>query len=266
MFRERAREPRRLGIVVLLSLVAVCASAAAISSAQTIYVEVGGVKTSFSATIKPKALSASKRAPISARVLARVQGQGPGHIPAIARATIGIDRGLTIDARGVPACSAAQLEGQTTAGVQAACAGAIVGRGSATVAFDFPSNVPTRAGSRLLAVNGGVAGGTTTLFIHAYLSTPVPQAIVVPIVFTKLTKGGYGLHAEATVPKIAGGAGSLAVLDLTMRRMVATASGGSHGYLLARCSDGNLVFEPEVEFESGARARGLLAQGCDARR
>ena len=39
-----------------------------------------------------------------------------------------------------------------------------------------------------------------------------------------------------------------------------------HGYLLARCSDGNFVFEPEARFDDGNLARGLLAQGCNTAR
>ena len=240
--------------------------AVALSSAQTIYVEVGGVKTSFGASIAPKALPQSKRVPISTRLFSRVRAQDGAHIPAIRQAKIGIDKSLTIDARGVPACSAGQLEGQTSEGVEAACSAAIVGQGTAQLELALDGGAPVRAGSRLLAVNGGIAGPTTTLFVHAYLSTPVTQAIVVPIALTRLTRSGYGMRAQATIPKIAGGAGSVARLDLTMRRLVATASGGKHGYLMARCADGNLVFEPEVEFESGNSARGVLAQGCDRRR
>jgi hypothetical protein len=237
-------------------------ASAALSSAQTIYVEVGAVKTSFSASINPRALPKSKRAPIAVRMASKVVAKGGQHIPAIARATIGIDRSLTIDASGVAACSQGQLENQTTEGAEAACPAAIVGTGSTTVEIALGGGAPIRADSRLLAFNGGVAGRTTTLLIHAYIAAPVSQAIVVPFALTRLAKGGYGMRAQATIPKIAGGSGSVARFDLTLRRLVATTTGGRHGYLLARCSDGNFVFEPEVEFLGGDLARGTLAQGC----
>jgi hypothetical protein len=259
------REWKRVGLAALAAA-SVYMGAVALSSAQTIYVEVGGVKTSFGASVTPRALPGSKRAPIAVRLVAKVHSQTAAHIPAISRATIGIDRALTVDARGVAACSAAQLESQTTEGVEAACGAAIVGRGSAQLEVALDDGAPLRTPSTLLAVNGGVAGRTTTLLIHAYLTAPVAQAIVVPITLTKLAKGGYGLQARATIPRIAGGAGSVARFDLTMRKQVATVAGGSHGYVLARCSDGNLVFEPEVEFDGGSLARGLLAQGCGTRR
>jgi hypothetical protein len=246
------------GTMVLLS--------AAISSAQTIYVEVGTVKTTFSASIKPKALPKPKRAPITVRLASTVVARGGGQIPAISRAKIGIDRSLTIDARGVPSCSAGQLEDQTTQGAEAACPAAIVGSGSVTVEVVLGDGTAAQADSRLLAFNGGAAGRTTTVLVHAYLSAPVSQALVVPITLTKLAKGGYGMLAQSTIPAIAAGAGSLARFELTLRRQVTTASGKKHGYLLARCSDGNFVFEPEVEFDDGNLARGLLAQGCNTAR
>lgn len=241
-------------------------ASAALSSAQTIYVEVGTVKTSFSASITPRALPKSKRAPIAVRMASKVVARDGQHIPAIARADIGIDRSLTIDARGVPVCSQGQLENQTSEGAEAACPAAIVGTGSTTVEVALGAGAPVRAESRLLAFNGGVAGRTTTLLIHAYLSAPVAQSLVVPFALTKLAKGGYGMRAQATIPKIAGGGGSVARFDLTLRKQVTTISGGRHGYLLARCSDGNLVFEPEVEFLDGDLARGTLAQGCHTAR
>jgi hypothetical protein len=238
-------------------------ASATLSSAQTIYVEVGRVKTSFSASIEPKALPRTQRAPISVRLASKVAAKGGQHIPAIARAKIGIDRSLAIDARGVPTCSAGRLENQTTEGAEAACSPAIVGSGSVAVEIALGGGAQIRADSRLLAFNGGIAGRTTTVLVHAYLAAPVSQAIVVPVTLTKLAKGGYGLLAQATIPKIAGGTGSLARFDLSPRRQVVTTAGKTHAYLLAKCSDGNFVFEPEVEFEDGNLARGLLAQGCN---
>ena len=162
---------------------------AALASAQTIYVEVGSVKTTFSASIKPKALPRSQRAPIAVRLSSQVVDRSGGHVPAIARAKIGIDRSLTIDARGVAACSPGQLENQTTEGAAAACSPAIVGSGTAAFEIAFEGAAPVQTDSRLLAFNGGAAGRTTTVLVHAYLTAPVAQAIVVPIVAHQARRG-----------------------------------------------------------------------------
>lgn len=241
---------------------ALCAVSVTHVSAQTIFVSFGDMKLSFSAEITPRTLPKAKRAAISVRLGSRFTTRSKGSIPTLTGATIGIDRSLTVDARGVPVCTAGQLENQSTEGAEAACPGALVGTGTAALEIALPGGAPIRTDSTLLAFNGGASAPTTTILVHAYLSSPVVQAIVVPIVLTKQTTGGYGMRALVTVPKIASGYGSLAAVDLTFRRQVAAGEGKKHGYLLARCSDGNFVFAPKVEFEDGSGANGLLAFGC----
>jgi hypothetical protein len=255
------KRPARLAIA-LGTLALLCGALGGAAAAHSIFVKIGDLKATFSATIKPKALPRSGRAPIAAVLSSRVEAKGDTHIPAMKRATIDIDKSVAIDSRGVPVCTAGQLENQTTENAEAACAAAVVGTGSAGVEIALPGAAPIRAESRLLAFNGGSVGSTTTVLLHAYLTFPAPEAIVVPILLTKLRKGAYGLRALATIPRIAAGAGSLAAFDLSLRKQVATTGGKKHGYLLGRCSDGNFIFEPEVEFEDGSGARGLLAIGC----
>lgn len=259
------KRPTRLAIA-LGALALLCGALVAAAAAKSVYVQVGAVKTTFGATVNPQALPSSKRVPVGVALTSQVKGQGDTHVPAIKRATIDIDRSVAIDSRGVAACTAGQLENQTTEGAEATCATAIVGTGSAGIEIAFPGAAPFSAQSKLLAFNGGTAGNVTTLLLHAYFTVPAPQAVVVPIALTKLPKGVYGMRALATIPRIAGGAGSLASIDLSLRRQVATTGGKKHGYLLAKCSDGNFVFEPEVEFEDGSGARGLLAFGCTPKR
>lgn len=259
MSRGKLRQGMFIGGIVLL-LGAVLATLAV---AQQIYVEVGPIKTSFSASIKPRALSRTERAPVAIRLFAKVESKDQAHIPAMTGATIGIDKSLTIDARGIPVCVPGQIENQSTEGAEGACGAALVGSGSATAEIDLGGgSAPIRTGTTLLAFNGGTVGRTTTVLVHAYLTTPAVQSLVVPVALTKVSKGGYGLRALVTIPKIASGGGSLARLDLTFRKRVRTTGGAMRGYLLARCSDGNFVFEPEVEFADGNLARGTLAEGC----
>lgn len=259
------RGPARLGIAIGGATLLFALAIAAFAPAQTIFVEVGDLRLSFSATIKPKALPRSKPAPIAVSLSSRFETKDGSRVPPMTQAAIGIDRSVSLDSRGVPTCTAAQLESQTTEGAEAACPAAIVGAGTATIEIASADGPPAAAQSRVLAFNGGTAGRVTTVFLHAYLSSPVSEAIVVPVTLTKLPKGGYGMRALVTVPKIAAGAGSLVGLDLAFRKQVAAAGGGKHGYLLAKCSDGNFVFEPGVEFEGGAFARGTLVSGCAQR-
>ena len=77
----------------------------------------------------------------------------------------------------------------------------------------------------MLAFNGGVSGGKTTLFIHAYLSNPIAAAIVTTVKVSKIHNGRYGLKSVAAIPKIAGGSGSVTNFNLTINKK---------GYLTAK--------------------------------
>ena len=105
-------------------------------------------------------------------------------------------------------------------------------------------------------------GRTTTVLVHAYLTTPATQSLVVPVALTgsakAVTASGPGHDPQDRIRRRLAGR-----VDLTFRKRVGTTAGAMHGYLLARCSDGNFIFEPEVEFADGNVARGMLAEGCN---
>jgi hypothetical protein len=258
-----ARKTRRgaLRLAAVACVIAVVAIAAAAAAGSQIFVQTGDLEITFNAMVKPKTLPRSKRAPIAVSISNRVVTKGTARIPAITRAAIEIDRSVAVDSRGIPACSSGQLENQTTETAEAACRPALVAGGSVGLEIATRGGTPIRTQSRLLAFNGGVSGKATTIFVHAYITVPAAEAIVVPVTLTK-RKGAYGLRARVAVPKIASGTGSVTAFDLSFKRQVATRGGGKHGYLLANCTDGNLVFEPEASFADGGLARGLLALGC----
>jgi hypothetical protein len=244
------------------SATALIVGAVSLASAQSIFVEVGNLELTFSATVKPKALPRAPRAPVSLAMAGRFGTKDGSLPPSISGATIDIDRALAVDTGGVPACAAGQLENQTTENAEAACRGAIVGNGSVRIGIAPPGGTPFLVESRLLALNGGTAGPTTTVYLHAYIASPTPEAIVVPVVLTKLAKGSFGLRARVSVPRIASGTGSLAGFDLTFPKRLFSKGGRKHGYLMAKCDDSNFVFDAEVRFANGNLARGTLVRPC----
>jgi hypothetical protein len=253
-------------VIATGSAALLCALAfAALAAAQSISLEVGNLMLSFSATVKPKALPRTSRVPVSIALSSRFATKDGSQPPPISGATIDLDRAIAVDTGGVPICTAGQLENQTTEGVEAVCGAAIVGSGSARIEIANPGGAPFLAESRLLAVNAGSAGGTTTVLVHAYLAGPNPEAVVVPIALTRLPKGSFGLRARVTVPAIASGAGSLASFDLTFAKRTFSVGGRKHGYLTAKCPDSNVVFESEVTFVDGNLARGTLVRPCSPR-
>ena len=85
----------------------------------------------------------------------------------------------------------------------------------------------------MLVFNGGFSGGTTTLYIHAYFSAPVTGAIVTTVKIKKVHNGRYGLKSVATIPKIAGGSGSVKSFNLKINK-----KGVLHGEMPRRQAPG----------------------------
>ncbi len=119
----------------------------------------------------------------------------------------------------------------------------------------FPESKPIPIHSKLIAFNGGTKGGVTTLYIHAFLTSPVTAAVVTTVKITKEHKGPYGTRSVASVPKIAGGAGSVTAFSLTFPKKLFTYKGQKHGYLLAKCANGTFLAQAEAVFANGDQAR-----------
>ncbi len=138
-----------------------------------------------------------------------------------------------------------KLQSRDTASARKACPKSIIGKGKTTVEIQFPEQKPILAKSELLVFNGGAQGGTTTLYIHAYITVPTPAAVVTTLKIKKVHNGRYGLKTVATIPKIAGGSGSVKSFDLTINRK---------GVLMAKCPDGKIQAKATGKFADGTVA------------
>jgi hypothetical protein len=251
----RGRGPRRAialtAIGALLALTAIVASA--LGAEKPITVKAGNLVLTFNGGVSPKALSKTKMEPISLNVSGKIGTADGTHPPALTEVVIDTDRNGTIDVRGIPTCKQGQLEAQTSANAEKICKPALLGTGTTDVEVLFPESSPIPIKSKLLAFNGGTAGGTTTLYIHAYLTNPIAAAIVTTVKISKEHKGPYGTRSIASVPKIAGGAGSVTAFDLNFPKKLFTYKGVKHGYLLAKCSNGKFLAQAEAKFSDGTK-------------
>ena len=68
---------------------------------------------------------------------------------------------------------------------------------------------------------------------------PVPAAIVTTVKIKKIHNGRYGLKSVATIPKIAGGSGSVTSFSLKIDKKF-TYKGKKVSVLSAKCPDGKL--------------------------
>ena len=239
-------------ILALGAALALLAGGIATAAKPTV-IKVGNLVITFNGGFTPTALSKTKPTPIKLNVSGNIKTTDGSHPPALQSFILETDKAGGINAKGVPTCKQGQLEATTTATAEKSCGKAKIGQGTTNVEVEFPEQKPIPLKSKLLVFNGGVKGGKTTLLIHAYLSSPVAAAIVTTVKVQKVHNGPYGLKSVATVPKIAGGAGSVTNFTLAITKK---------GYLTAKCTDGNIVAQGEALFSDGTKAKGSVVRPC----
>lgn len=252
---------RKRLITTVAVAVAVAVTATSLAVAKKIVVQQGNLKLTVDGTFSPKKLPKSKLAPITLDVSGKVETIDGKHPPALREFVVETDKNGSVNAKGLPTCTAAKLNSQDTAAAKKACPNAIVGEGKTDVEIEFAEQPPIVAHSKLLAFNGGVKGGTTTIFIHAFLTVPVPAAVVTTVKVSKVHNGRYGLKSVATIPVIAGGAGSPISFSLKLHRDF-TYKGKKQSYFLAKCPDGHLNAKGTGVFSDGTRLAGGVVLPC----
>jgi hypothetical protein len=252
---------RRKKLIAVLSLAgAVALSVAVVASAVNLTsttVRAGNLQVTFGAGIYQRALPKHRFAPFKHTIFGAIKTTDGTHPSAFRELVLDIDKDVKINAKGYPVCSAGQLKARDTTEAKRVCGKTIIGEGKATAEVAFPEQAPIKVTSPLLVFNGGESGGKVTLLLHAFLTRPVPAAIVTTVT---IRRKGTGVHAIAKVPVIAGGNGSVLNFRFTLgktyryqRKMV--------GYFEARCPDG--VFKVHSEralFKNEAGTPGVAAQ------
>ncbi|HKF81392.1 MAG TPA: hypothetical protein VKB23_00345 [Solirubrobacterales bacterium] len=215
---------------------------------------VGDLEVQYNGGFTPKVISKTKPTPIAFNAAAKIASLDPAekHPPAVGEVVIEGDKHGSINVRGIPTCTSGKLQSRTSAAARKACGPALIGSGKTDVEVQFPEQPPIPTHSELLAFNGGTKGGVTTLFIHAYLSAPVVAAVVTTVKIKKVHRGRYGLESIASVPRIAGGAGSVTFFTLTLKK----------GIISATCPDGHLQARGTAVFADGTKANGTVIRPC----
>jgi hypothetical protein len=215
---------------------------------------VGEVETEFNGGFSPKALSKKKATPITFNISGKVRSldSADPHPPALKEFVLEGDKHVSIDVNGVPTCKSGVIQATDTARAKKACGPALIGTGRTEVGVKFPEQPEVPVNSDLLVFNGGVKGGVTTLFIHAYFTAPITGAIITTVKIKKVRRGRYGLESIASIPKIANGAGSVKTFNLTLRK----------GILSGTCPDGHLNARGIAVFANGLKATGEVVRPC----
>lgn len=211
--------------------------------------------------IFPSSLPRHGQVPISGLIDAEIGTTDGSHPPAVKTLNIDFDKSIQVNARGLPVCKEAELTARSTVAAKNACRDAIVGSGAGEVEVAFPEQRPFAATGPIVLFNGGVHGGTTLLFVHAYVEVPAPTAVIAMVKITHIHRGHYGIHTVAQIPTIAGGFGSVIGFKLTIGRKF-TYKGKKESYLTAGCPTGRYYTEGDILFADGVRLKGTHILPC----
>ncbi len=255
----------RKNVLVAFALSAVLAlSGAAVAAATSTTVHAGNLVLTFGSSVAPKKLPRKKLAPIALNVSGKVKTTDGTHPSAFREAVVEIDKNGEVDTRGVPVCKGSKLQATDTKAAKKACGSALVGHGSAHVDIAFPEQPSIRVASPLLIFNGGTKRGKTTMYIHSFITVPVPAAIVTTLTIKKIHKGRFGYQTVAKVPQIVGGSGSAVDFRFTIAKKFFRFKHRKHSLLSAKCPDGHFkakvlkaLFRNEAQV-AGAPSRTVL--------
>ncbi|MGN6254358.1 MAG: hypothetical protein ACTHO8_05180 [Solirubrobacterales bacterium] len=244
--------------LVMLVALGLAASAAA---EQPVKVKAGNLELTFNGGFSPKALSKTKPTPIKLAVSGLIKTLDGSHPPALKEFVLETDKNGGVDVKGYPVCKAGQLQSRDSASAEKTCKPALLGTGTTDVEIAFPEQKPIPVSSKLLVFNGGEKGGTTTFYIHAYITVPTPAAIVTTVKIKKIHNGRFGIKSVASIPKIAGGSGSVTSFSLTIDKKF-TYKGRKVSVLTAKCPDGKLLARGDAVFSDGTSAEGEVLRTC----
>jgi hypothetical protein len=251
---------RRNLLVALALSAALALGVAAVAVAKFDTFRAGNLILKADGGVSPKALPKRKRAPVKVRVHGKISTSDGTHPSAFREALIDFDKNGTINAKGLPVCRGGQLEARDTKAAKKVCGKTIVGSGKGTIQIAFPEQAPIGVNAPITVFNGGTKGGKTTLFIHTFITVPVPAAVVTTVTIKKIHKGRYGLRTVSKVPVIAGGSGSVLEFNIKFGKTYKY-KGKKRSYLTAKCTDGH--FNADVKaatFKNESKLAGVAAK------
>jgi len=240
--------------MALVGLIAVSAAGIATAANGPVTAEAGNIKFVFDGGFKPSKLPKNKLAPIVLSASGQISTKDGTHPPALKEVVVETDKNGTINVKGVPKCTSGKLQSRDTKSAEKVCKSAIIGTGTTNVGIAFPEQPEIPVSSKLLVFNGGTSGGKTTLFIHAYITVPTPAAIVTTVKISKIHNGRYGTKSVASIPKIAGGSGSVKSFSLSI--------GKQKKVLSAKCPDGKLQANALAKFADSTKVSATIVRTC----
>jgi hypothetical protein len=250
-----------LKVLLKVFTIAALAGLLACANAYGLKSMIGSTVVSTTATIFPRALPAKRNVPVTVSSITRIKKTDGSQPPQLSRLIFGFDKNGSVDTKGLPVCTAAELAGTTSAQARKRCPGAIVGEGVGTAEIRLPGLAPREVSMPLTFFNAPPAAGNPTLIGHAFETVPAPKTLLVPITIERIHQGRYGYRVTVELPEIAGGYGAATLAKATIGKTWKR-GGKTVGYTNAHCSGGRLQVHGSLSFKSGDFFPGTLTSPC----
>ena len=249
--------------VLLIGISAAGLATAGSKGPKPIVVAAGNMVLELNGEVTPKALPKREFAPVGFWGSAKLSTVDGSHPPPIEATVFDADKDVVVSVEGLPTCRLGQLRAQDAKSAEAACGDAILGRGSATVEVAFPEQKPFDSTGPLIFFNGGERNGVISVFAYAYVSVPAPTAVIALAEIRRVRNGAFGLRVETTIPRIAGGSGSVVAARFSIRRTY-DYKGQRRSVISGRCRDGRLQARGTFTFGDESVLAGSVLRTCTA--
>jgi hypothetical protein len=255
------RLPGGTAIAGLLAASIVLALIGVASAQKRVTVSSGNVESTLGFAFFPGKLSKNVPTPVGLSFSNRVMAVDGTHPPPLSELVLRVDKNAAIDVKGLPACNPFIKYQAAQPGLPICGDAPILGRGKASFEIAFPGEGPIPIEGALTVYSGGAKAGVTTLYASTYITVPTPAAIIAKIKIRKIHNGRLGTEAIISIPKFAGGSGSLTSFSATIARQLSY-KGEKVSVLTAKCPDGRTLTRADELFADGTHLEAKLVLPC----
>jgi hypothetical protein len=214
----------------------------------------------FSGGLDPAHLSKTKSEPVTLKLGAKITPREEDWSPVLETLVYKFDRNGSLFTKGLATCSVGQLTGEIDRTAVPLCQKALVGRGQMEFEIEFPEQPVFDATGSLEIFNSVLPGGGRAFIYFAHAHVPAPTTFYSVGAVTR-SRGLFGMQLTIPIPEIVSGQGRVSGFHVQIGRSW-TYRGRRVSLLSARCQDGFLVGEAEMEFADGPTASTKALQVC----
>lgn len=229
-----------------------------------------GLFIKFGGGFAPRSLPRERDVPVTVRLHTAIKTADGAPPPRLRRISFGVNRYGRITTRGLPVCTAAELESTSTATALERCKGSLLGHGSFDANLEFHGEAPAPVHGRMLVFNGG-SHRHPVFLLHVYTSKPADVTIVLRFTVSHPAHGKFGTELTATIPRLASDLGYVTAVSLVFDRRYRY-RGRGYSFLSARCAAPSgfpgAIFSftrGTFSFSGGRRIVTTLTRNCTVR-